>query len=149
MKKRDNKELAEILFLQGYKQKEIALKLSISETTVSKWSKAMNWRHKKDNLIMSKESRLSELYQELAEFNRMIKAKEGYKVADSKEADARRKLVTDIKDLETKYNVAETISICKDFVTYLKDLDYDFAVEVMKAAEGFINQTIDKQKWQE
>ena len=144
---RDDRDIAQMLYLQGLRQKEIALKLGRSEQTVSKWAKDDNWKDKKANIMMSRENRLSELYQELAEFNRMIKDKEEYKVADSKEADARRKLIKDIKELETKYNIAETISIGRDFTNYLKDFDFDFATQVLEAYDGFVNFTIQRQKW--
>lgn len=148
MAKKELREVAQVIFMQGYNQKEIALKLRVSEQTVSKWKKEDNWDDKKTNILMSKDNRLSELYEELFEFNRMIKAKEVYKVADSKEADARRKLIKDIKELETKYNIAETISIGRDFTTYLKNIDFDFSMQVLEAYEGFVNHQIDKQKWQ-
>lgn len=148
MAKRELREVAQVLFMQGYKQKEIALKLKVSETSVSKWAKEDNWKSRKDNILMSRDNRLSELYEELAEFNRMIKAKNDYKIATSKEADARRKLIKDIKELEVSYNIAETISIGKDFTTYLKDLDFDLAMMVLEAFDGFINHLIQKRKWQ-
>lgn len=148
MAKRELREVAQVLFMQGYKQKEIAVKLKVSETTVSKWKAEDNWEDKKTNILMSRDNRLSELYEELAEFNKMIKEKTTYKVADSKESDARRKLIKDIKELETTYNIAETICIGKDFTTYLKDIDLDLAMTVLDAFDGFINYLIEKRKWQ-
>lgn len=150
-KKRDYtqlKQVGEQLFQQGYQQVQIAEKLGVSKTTVNNWAIKGNWQKKMDNIILSKDTRLSELYEELKEFSRMIQEKEKYKVADSKEADARRKLIRDIKDLETSYNIAETIQIGRDFTTYLKDLDFDFAMLVLESYEGFVNHIIEKQKWQ-
>lgn len=150
-KKRDYtqlKQLGEQLFQQGYQQVQIADKLGVSKTTVNNWAIKGNWQKKKDNIILSKDTRLSELYEELKEFSRMIQEKEDFKVASSKEADARRKLIKDIKDLETSYNIAETIQIGRDFTTYLKDLDFDFAMLVLESYEGFVNHIIEKQKWQ-
>ena len=150
-KKRDYKQLrslAQQLFYEGFIQKEISKKIDVSETTISRWAIEDNWKSKKDNIILSKDSRLSELYEELKEFNRMIQAKKDFKVASSKEADARRKLIRDIKELETSYNIAETIQIGRDFTTYLKDLDFDFASQVLESYEGFVNHIIEKQKWQ-
>lgn len=144
----DLKDVAYTLFLSGYAQKEIAKKLHISEQTVSRWAKDGEWKDRKTTLLMDKGERLYELYNELSEFNRMIKDKVGYKVADSKEADARRKLITDIKDLETKYNIGEAISIGRDFTSYLKDIDFDFALQVLEAYDGFINHKIEQKKWQ-
>jgi uncharacterized protein YjcR len=149
MAKKDLREVAQILFMQGFSQKEIALKLGVSENTVSKWSREDNWKDKKVNILMSKDSRLSEMYEELAAMNKMIRDREEHKYANQKEALARRMLIKDIKELETRYNIAETIQIGKDFTAFLKDLDFDLAMQVLNAFDGFVNHIIQKQKWQE
>lgn len=143
------REIAQMLFLQGYLQKEIAVKLGISEQTITRWGKEDNWKHKKTNILMSKNNRLSELYEELAEFNKMIREKEGYKVASSKEGDARRKLIKDISELERKYNIAQTTVIARDFILFTSDMDFDFAQKANGYFDLFINDLINKQKWQE
>ena len=150
MAKSEQREIAKILFLSGYSQKEIAVKLKVSEVTISKWSKKENWDSLKKNLLASKNERLSELYNELAALNKSIKnRKEGERFASSKEADVRRKLIRDINDLETKYNVGSTISIARDFVNFCKDIDFDFSMKAVEYFDSFINHTIEKQKWQE
>ena len=101
MAKNDIRDVAQTLFMQGYSQKEIAKKLGKVEQTVSRWSKEGNWKTQKTNILMSKDSRLSELYEELNEFNRMIKSKESFKVATHNEALVRRMLINDIVALET------------------------------------------------
>ena len=148
--RQQQREVAQLLYLSGsLRQKEIALKLGVSENTVSRWAKADNWDTLKTNLLTAKKQRLSELYNELKEFNRMIAEKDGYKVADSKEADARRKLITDIKELETKYSLAQTITIGEDFCELVKQVDYTLAERVMELYNGFINAKIEENKWQE
>lgn len=148
--RQQQREVAQLLYLSGsLRQKEIALKLGVSENTVSRWAKADNWDTLKTNLLTAKKQRLSELYNELKEFNRMIAEKDGYKVADSKEADARRKLITDIKELETKYSLAQTITIGEDFCEFVKQVDYTLAEKVMELYNGFINAKIEENKWQE
>lgn len=147
--KNDLRDVAQTLFMQGYSQKEIAKKLGKAEQTVSRWSKEENWKTKKTNILMSKDSRLSELYEELNEFNRMIKAKEGFKIATAAEADARRKLIRDIKDLETKYNLAETIQIGLDLTAFIRETDFDTALIVLNWYDSFVENLIKKQKWGE
>ncbi|MFT4168020.1 MAG: hypothetical protein QM653_02725 [Dysgonomonas sp.] len=150
-KRKDYKQLkrwAQDLFYQGLTQKEISKKIDVSETTISKWSIDNNWKTKKDNIILSKDDRLSELYEELKEHNKMIREKTGYKVANKAEADARRQLIKDIKDLETNYNIAETIQIGRDFTAYVKEIDFEIASTVLDLYDGFVNHTIEKQKWQ-
>ena len=147
MAKSELKDIAKILYMQGWRQKEIAAKLAISENTVSRWAKTDHWDSLKKNTVNSRTERLSELYAELAEFNRMIKDKEDYKVASSKEADARRKLIADISALETKYNIADTMSVAKDFITFVSEIDYEFSRQALTYFDAFINQQIEKQKW--
>lgn len=149
MAKAELKEVAKILFLQGMEQKDIAKKLGVSEVTMSRWKKTGNWDTLKTNLLNSKTERLSELYNELAEFNKAIKAREeGLRFPTSKEADIRRKLIRDIADLERKYNIGQTTVIARDFVTFCKDLDFEFAKKATEMFDLFINHQIEKQKWQ-
>lgn len=140
--------MAKILFLQGYTLKDIAAKLGVSVQSLTAWRKKGNWDVLKKNLLNSKNERLSELYDELAEFNKMIKEKEGYKVADSRQADARRKLLTDIESLERKYNIGQTTTIARDFVQFTKDIDFEFSQRALSYFDAFINSLIEKQKWQ-
>ncbi len=136
-------------FLEGRLQKkEIAEKLGVSVQTITNWAKNDHWDSMKKNLLTGKKQRLSELYDELAEFNRMIQEKEGYKVASSAEADARRKLITDIKELEQRYNIAQTTQVAMDFCDFLKPLEPEMANKVVDYFNAFINELIEKQKWQ-
>ncbi|MDR1984989.1 MAG: hypothetical protein LBQ28_09230 [Prevotellaceae bacterium] len=143
------KEVALMLFLQEFKQKEIAKKLGISEISVSRWAKDDNWDELKKGVLTAKNKRISELYNELAEFNNMIKTRdEGSRFATSKEADVRRKLIRDITELETKYNIGQTTVIARDFVIFTKDIDFEFSQKANEYFDMFINHLIEKQKWQ-
>jgi transposase len=146
--KAEAKETAQILFFQGLTQKAIAKSLNVSENTISRWVKEGNWKNKKESLIISKEKRLSELYEELAEINRKIQDKEGYKVADTKDANVRRQLIKDIKDLETDYNVGEMVTIGRDFTNFVKEVDFDLAMAIIDVYDAFINHQLERKKWQ-
>ncbi len=147
--KNNNRELAQVLFLQGGMQKkDIAEKLGVSQQTITTWAKADNWDALKKNLLTGKQQILAQLYDELEEFNRMIKEKDDYKVATSREADARRKLIKDIKDLETKYNIAQTTQVAMDFCEFLKPVDYNLAQSMVEYFNAFIQDQVEKQKWQ-
>lgn len=149
MSKKNIEELARILYLQGYVQKDIAERLEVSEVSVSNWKKKGAWDTLKTNLLNSRHERLGELYNELAEFNRMVKEKDGYKICDSKEADARRKLIADISELERKYNIGQTISIGRDFVQFAQTVDAALAKQILNMYDAFVNDVIAKAKWQE
>ncbi len=149
MAKTELREVAKVLFMQGYTQKEIAAKINVSEQTISKWSKTDHWDNLKKNLVNSKTERLSELYDELMALNAMIKTREeGLRFPNSKEADIRRKLIRDIADLERKYNIGQTTVIARDFITFCRDIDFDFSQKANEYFDLFINHQIDKQKWQ-
>ncbi len=149
MAKTELREVAKVLFMQGYTQKEIAAKINVSEQTISKWSKTDHWDNLKKNLVNSKTERLSELYDELMALNAMIKTREeGFRFPNSKEADIRRKLIRDIADLERKYNIGQTTVIARDFITFCRDIDFDFSQKANEYFDLFINHQIDKQKWQ-
>lgn len=147
-KKNNAREVAEILYTQGYTGKEIALKIGVSEKTISRWVAAGHWKDKKENLLFSRNNRLNELYLELKEFNRKIKEKQGYKVADSKEADARRKLIMDIKALQTEYSLGELVQIGTEFTDFVKEIDLELSGQVLNLFNQFINHTIERTKWQ-
>jgi transposase len=149
MAKTELREVAKVLFMQGYTQKEIAGKIKVSEVTISRWAKEDNWDNLKKNLVNSKSERLSELYDELAAFNQMIKSRDiAMRFPNSKEADVRRKLIRDIADLERKYNIGQTTVIARDFVTFCRDIDFEFAQKANEYFDLFINHQIEKQKWQ-
>jgi len=148
-KKEQFGDVALLLFMQGYKQKEISNKLKLSEVTISRWAKDGNWDTLKKGVLTSKNKRISELYDELAEFNAMIQSREeGQRFPTSKEADARRKIIRDISDLEKKYNIGQTTVVARDFVLFVKDLDFDFSQKATEYFDLFINDQINKQKWQ-
>ncbi|MDY0104405.1 MAG: DDE transposase family protein [Lentimicrobium sp.] len=146
----NKKQLAQILFNQGYTQKAIASMIEVSEVTISKWAKIENWDKVKTNLTTSRHNRLSELYDELAEMNTVIaNREEGKRFANSKEADSRRKLVADIKDLEGKYSIGEAISIGREFTNFVAETDYELAKQVVSFYDEYINGLLEKQKWGE
>lgn len=150
MDKTNKREIAQILFLQGgLQKKDIAQKVGVSVQTITNWAREDHWDSLKKNLLTGKKQRLSELYDELEEFNRMIREKKGYKIATSREADARRKLIHDIQDLESRYNIAQITQVAMDFCDFLKPLDPTLAQTVVEYFSAFVNEQIEKQKWQE
>lgn len=148
------REVAKTLFMQGLPQTEIADKLGVSKVSVSRWAKEENWDVLRKNLVNSKTERLSELYDELAALGAAIKSRpEGERFPTSKEADIRRKIIKDISELESKYNIAEASIIARDFTMFCRDITQDedpdltFAKRVNDMLELFIDHLIEKQRW--
>lgn len=148
MEKNDNKrQIARTLFVQGgMTQKEIASKLEVTEQTISRWSKKDHWDELKKNVMSGKQEILRSLYTELQKLQSIIEENGG--VADSKQADIRRKLITDIRQLETRYSVSQTVQIGMDFCEFLKEIDFDLAGKISRYFQSFIDEQIEKQKWQ-
>lgn len=141
-------EVARTLYLSGKSQKDIARQLELSEQTVSRWAKKNNWDALKVSLLMSRQQRLAELYNELREFNDLIKSKEGPKIANSKEADIRRKLIRDIKELESDLSISEIVNIGIEFAGFAKSLDAQLAERITSLYDLFITHKIEENKWQ-
>ena len=148
MEKNDNKrQIARTLFVQGgMTQKEIASKLEVTEQTISRWAKKDHWDELKKNVMSGKQEILRSLYTELQKLQTIIEENGG--VADSKQADIRRKLITDIRQLETRYSVSQTVQIGMDFCEFLKEIDFDLAGKTSRYFQSFIDEQIEKQKWQ-
>ena len=148
MEKNENKrQIARTLFVQGgMTQKEIASKLEVTEQTISRWAKKDHWDELKKNVMSGKQEILRSLYTELQKLQTIIEGNGG--VADSKQADIRRKLITDIRQLETRYSVSQTVQIGMDFCEFLKEIDFDLAGKISGYFQSFIDEQIEKQKWQ-
>lgn len=148
MENNDNKrQIARTLFVQGgMTQKEIASKLEVTEQTISRWAKKDHWDELKKNLMSGKQEILRSLYTELQKLQTIIEENGG--VADSKQADIRRKLITDIRQLETRYSVSQTVQVGMDFCEFLKEIDFELAGKISQYFQAFIDEQIEKQKWQ-
>ena len=148
MEKNDNKrQIARTLFVQGgMTQKEIASKLEVTEQTISRWAKKDHWDELKKNVMSGKQEILRSLYTELQKLQTIIEEDGG--VADSKQADIRRKLITDIRQLETRYSVSQTVQVGMDFCEFLKEIDFELAGKISQCFQAFIDEQIEKQKWQ-
>lgn len=119
--------------------KVIAERVGATPHTVSKWAEEDKWEKKRQNMLLTREEQMQNLLIELEELNEFIKKKpEGQRFADSKEGDIRRKLVKDIKDLETKASISEIIETAKRFTKWLSEVDHAKSKEVADLFNSFI-----------
>jgi transcriptional regulator with XRE-family HTH domain len=134
------KDYAKILFVKDkLTQKEIAAKTGISEKTVSKWVNEGNWDKERKNFVLTRQEQMSNLLDELTEINEFIRTlPEGRRFADSKTADVRRKLIRDIKELETSSSKPEAISACIGLLEFIRKVDLNVAQELSKYVDGYI-----------
>jgi DNA-binding XRE family transcriptional regulator len=122
-------ELAQLYYLQGYTvQKDLATKVGVTEKTISKWKIEGRWENLVLNIPMVKQQQIQKLLRELEAINGHIENKaEGKRFADSKEADVRRKLIADIKDLEGEASVSETINVAMAFTKWVSKTDAELS----------------------
>lgn len=134
------KEYAKLLYTKDrLTQKEIAEKTGISEKTIGVWIKEYGWDKLLKNFLLTREEQMGNLLEELAEINAYIKTlPKGKQFADSKLGDVRRKLVKDIKELETKASLPEIIAALRILLDFIRKSDLKDAQLLSKYCDGLI-----------
>jgi hypothetical protein len=70
VKKQVERDLAKILFVnEGVSQKEISIRVDVSEKTVGKWVKDGEWEKLKVSMLVTKDNQLTSLYRQLENLN--------------------------------------------------------------------------------
>lgn len=124
-------------------QKHLAEKVGISENTISRWVREENWEKYRNNMLLTREEQMQNLLMELVEINETIKKNPvGKRYADSKLADVRRKLIKDIKELETKASVAEVIHTAQRFVKWVAVFDFETSKQIADLFNSFIKENL-------
>ena len=139
------KDWAKTLYLRENMtvQKELAARVGVNPNTIGRWIQDEGWEKLRSNVLMTREEQLQNLLTELEELNNFIKSKkDGLRFADSKEADVRRKLIKDIKDLETKASIAEIIETAKRFIRWVSAFDIDKGKEISGLFDSFIKENL-------
>jgi len=120
-------------------QKEAAAKVGVSPQTMSKWYKEENWEKLQRNFLLTRSEQMAKMLDELTEINEHIQTfPEGKRFADSKLGDVRRKLVKDIKELETKAALPEVIHSCIQLLEFVRKIDLAKAQELIGLIDAFI-----------
>lgn len=134
------KDYAKILITkEGYTQVAACLKTGVSKTTMSKWYTEGKWDKLEKKLIHTRQETLARRWAEIEEFDASILAKpEGERFASSKEADARRKIMADIKELEIEAAVTEIISVCTGLLEFTRKANLEDAQKLEKYADSYI-----------
>ncbi len=120
-------------------QKEAAERVGVTPATMNSWYREGKWENLKKNILLTREEQMLLMQDELVRLNTHITNKEeGYQWADSKEANIRRYLVKDIKDLETKAALPEIIHACTRLLEFVRKVDLTKAQELSRYVDGFI-----------
>ncbi len=118
-------ELARALYLSGNtQQKDLANRVGVTEKTMGRWVAKEQWDKLRKNLLLTREEQMAAMLTELEELNAYIKLKpQGERFASTKEADIRRKLVRDLRELETRASVAETVNVARAMLVWCREHD--------------------------
>lgn len=137
-------EWAQLLYCREHRtQKEIAETIGISERTIGKWKEDFGWEALRKSMLKTKEEQLKDLYAQIEQFNRYIKQKpDGFRFADSKEADALKKITSAIKDLETELNISLIIEVGIEMTKFFREFDYAVAKELADKFDEFIKHKV-------
>lgn len=178
VKKTVERDLAKMLFVNdGVLQKDIALRLGVTEKTVGKWVKEGEWDKLKVSMLVTKDKQIKDLYNQLEKVINEISTRpivrdipnhltKPYKLKgsdgserleypkydpedfpilignfpNSKDTDTISKLTAAIKRLETETNIGETITVCKNLVLFVRNIDNDFANRLTTYCDALIKQ---------
>jgi predicted transcriptional regulator len=139
------KQLAEILFMENnMSQKEIADMLGTTQVSVSKWSKAGDWDHKRAVNALSPDTLIRQYYQLSKDINDLIKKEE--RTATSGEADALLKFAAAIEKLDKKVNPSIVTAVFMRFNNYLKLLNLPLAKELIKYQMPYLESLINPER---
>ncbi len=120
-------------------QKELSVRVGVTEKTIGEWIVELKLKKLSRNFLLTREEQMANLLDELAELNEAIKGKKkGERFADSKEANVRRFLIRDIKDLETKALLPEIISSLTQFLDFIRKNSLEDAQMISKYVDSFI-----------
>lgn len=141
------KELARLYFMQGEKQKSIAAKVGVSETTLSRWVTAGAWQEKRAAVNITRP--------ELVNKNLLLIAKLTDQLLDQdldltnvgKIVDQISKLAAAIERLDKKANAVDTIEVFSAMNKWLesrlvwdKNITPDFMEKFTKYQELYVNE---------
>lgn len=143
----DKQYLAKILFTrEKLEQKLIAKKVGVSEKTIGAWVEKFNWKSLRNRLLVGKEEVLNNLYEQIANLNEAIQAKDdGKKYGDTKEADILVKYTASIRSLETELAIADLVESGIRFIKYIQQIGtVEQVVEVADLWNSFLQSSIQK-----
>lgn len=140
LKNIQKKTIAKELYLHGdYTFEEIADKVGAARQTISRWSKDEGWPDIKASMTVGKDKMLKNLYAHVQTINSQILEREGAeRTPTPKEADILAKLSASISKLETEGGIREYVNAGIAFLSWLRSVDPQKAVEYGTLWDAFI-----------
>jgi transcriptional regulator with XRE-family HTH domain len=135
------KDYAKLLFVkEDFTQKEIAIKVGVSEKSLSLWVKDGNWAKLKKSLIRSREDMLHWLYDKLEVIKNEIDNSESGTLTNG-DADKLSKISKIINELVTKdIGLTEIYSVAKLLVTFTRQNAPEKVSDTIDLFDGLIKE---------
>lgn len=132
------KELAQFFHCNSQlSQKEIAVKVGISEVSMSKWVREGKWDTLKASVTITRQEQLSRVYQQITAINnKIIDEQKG--IPTGSDADVLSKLAAVVERLEKETSIADVVSVSMKFLDWLRKIDTDKAKELSGLFDSFI-----------
>lgn len=142
--RQQKKDFAKTLYFseKGITQKEIAVRVGVTEATVSKWVREEQWERLKTSIIGGREDVLGWLHAQLNAIREAVENRSECNYVSSKEADTITKLTNAIKKLETETNITHKVEVGRQFLTWLREADSEKALEFLPLFDAFIKENM-------
>lgn len=126
------REWGKMLFIhEKLTQKEVSEKTGVSAVTVNKWAQEGDWEGKRKTFSVTREERYRSTIDQLTQLDKTIDSREdGAKFPSKDESNIRRKLVADMKSLETECNIVDVINVSIKITEWLRPVDPEKAKDV-------------------
>lgn len=134
----EKKDFAKILYVrEKLTQKEIALRLDISENTISKWATEGDWERMRKSTMLTREEQINTMLNELDILNKEI-ADSAKGRADKEQAYVRDTLIQNIQKLEIEISATEVYNVAKKMIGFYRGIDLDKAKRLTDDFDNYI-----------
>lgn len=138
--KNNKKRIAQQLYLDsGYTQEEIASSVGVARQTVSRWIHTEKWNELREAKKVTPAELIISWKKQIMEINQQIQARpRGERYASTAEADTIGKLTGAIKKLEGELGISDIVACSIQFLSWLRGVDADKAIEFNQLFNAFI-----------
>lgn len=134
----EKRDYAKLLFTkEKLTQKEIALRIDISQNTVSKWANDGNWEAAQKSIMLTREDQLRQMMDELDVLNKEI-ANSPLGRANKEQTYVRVQLIADIKKLETEVSASEVFDVASKVIGFYRAVDLEKAKVLTELFDPYI-----------
>jgi len=140
------KELARLHYMQGETQKSIALKIGVSEQTLSKWSHDEKWQIKRASINITRPELVNKTLLLINSILDKVNESDNPLEAFGDAADRISKLAATIERLDKKTNLVTVIEVCSSFEKWLvvrsqydKQITNEFIIKVNEYQQLYID----------